>query len=77
MALGLENPQDIALLMSYALQIHPRLSSHPRIKTLIADANNNALPLAGLLEAVSMQEWDTIQADLKGNGLHPAHSTFK
>lgn len=65
-SLGLKTETDIVLLAAYQLQIHPLLCRHPAIKSQVARALQNSLPLSDLLEEIpDPQGWDDIRKDLE------------
>lgn len=66
-ASGLNSRQDQALLGAYVLQIHPRLTAHPRVRQAIERALAGECSLAQALEQIpDPQGWDAIRDELSG-----------
>lgn len=62
---GLKNRQDLALLGAYILQLHPRLTAHPRVREAMEVARAGNETLATALGAIPDPEgWDAIRDDL-------------
>ncbi|MNQ79169.1 hypothetical protein D3C85_941030 [compost metagenome] len=63
---GLSNRQDRVLLGAYILQVHPQLTTHPTVHSLIARALRGDATLAQALEGVPDPEgWNTIRTELE------------
>ncbi|NZA28140.1 DUF4123 domain-containing protein [Luteimonas sp. SJ-92] len=65
-ALGLESPQDLALMSAYVLQVHPRLCQHPQVSALVTGFKRNQGELSEALSSIPDPDgWDKIRQDLE------------
>ncbi|WP_140727919.1 DUF4123 domain-containing protein [Pseudomonas sp. Hp2] len=70
---GLQNRQDLTLLGAYVLQVHPRLTSHPKVRAAVAQVRQGFETLSEALERIPDPEgWDAIREDL----LQERHLTY-
>ena len=63
---GVQSQQDIVLLAAYILQVHTELLTHPKVKAMIYQANQQPGSLDRLIRSVSDSEWSLIQYELDG-----------
>lgn len=62
---GLKQRQDLTLLGAYILQVHPRLTAHPRIRSAIEDAVEGRSGLSNALGLIpDPAGWDSIRDEL-------------
>ncbi|MBE1161104.1 DUF4123 domain-containing protein [Dyella acidiphila] len=75
--LGLVDIPEIVLVSAYALQIHPRLAEHPRVRELVRQSREQSRPLMDVLaEVPDPQGWNAIRDELDGAG-HTGDSIYR
>lgn len=73
---GVQSQQDIVLLAAYTLQIHKELLTHPKVRALIDQANQQPGSLDRLIRSVRDSEWSLIQFELDGCHSHSGNELF-